>query len=251
MADSEPKPTRKRKRREAKEDTKVSETKATSNVNVDKAQTFARPSSPPSKSVTAATVVVFNDPSKNKTLEDDKGDYKAFMSSKVAKMIAPPRSVQEVKEDDESRQHDVNLQDLLKTTRLLEDYDAENLIGKERKRHMKKRVAEAGLGDMKEHRPRNIAMGMMAKQDSRDRQRLQEAKELGLYHSSTKHLYETTLQKAKNVQKEKYRRDRGIGPGVGRFKGGVLTLSEQDIQRVQNSGTKKSNGKGKGKKQKR
>jgi hypothetical protein len=68
--------------------------------------------------------------------------------------------------------------------------------------------------------------------------KLQEAKDLGVYDKSLKHLY---------VKKQVKKRDRnpGITNGVGRLKGATLTLNTKEIDRIKKQNTKpKFNAKG-------
>ena len=60
------------------------------------------------------------------------------------------------------------------------------------------------------------------------------AKNLGLYHRSIKHIWAASAKKKSNNRK-----DRGIGVGLGKVKDGILTLSSQEIRRVQGAGVKK------------
>jgi hypothetical protein len=60
------------------------------------------------------------------------------------------------------------------------------------------------------------------------------AKNLGLYHQSIKHIWAASAKKRSNVRK-----DRGIGVGLGKVRDGILTLSPQDVRRVQGGGVKK------------
>ena len=80
-------------------------------------------------------------------------------------------------------------------------------------------------------------MGMNLKRKEREKKELEEAKNLGLYHRSIiiKHIWAASAKK-----KSSNRKDRGIGVGLGKVKYGILTLSSQDIRRVQNAGVKKN-----------
>ncbi|RUS15209.1 hypothetical protein BC937DRAFT_92748 [Endogone sp. FLAS-F59071] len=58
-----------------------------------------------------------------------------------------------------------------------------------------------------------------------------QAKNSGLYHHTQKHLYAASSAATK-LGGTKFRRDRGLGMGIGKFKGGMLTLSKRDIARI-------------------
>jgi hypothetical protein len=69
---------------------------------------------------------------------------------------------------------------------------------------------------------------MIAKQSEREGKRRKEARENGII-----------LEKAKNGIKKAGdgKRDRGVGaPGIGKFSGGTLKLSKQDIFSIEGSG---------------
>jgi hypothetical protein len=72
---------------------------------------------------------------------------------------------------------------------------------------------------------------MEAKRKERQQQKLQEAKDTGLYDKSLKHLYVNTKKKQRT-------RDSGITNGVGRMKGATLTLSQQELGRINKQGSK-------------
>lgn len=69
--------------------------------------------------------------------------------------------------------------------------------------------------------------------------KLQEAKDLGIYDKSLKHLYVKTDAKKRD-------RNPGITNGLGRLKGATLTIKKSDIERIKREGSKKkSSGGGK------
>lgn len=71
--------------------------------------------------------------------------------------------------------------------------------------------------------------------------RLQEAKDMGIYDKSLKHLYVKTKEKKRD-------RDPGITNGIGRMKGATLTIKKSDIERIKRQGAKKKSTGGAGKK---
>jgi hypothetical protein len=71
--------------------------------------------------------------------------------------------------------------------------------------------------------PMNIKKGINKKRQGKEDKRRREAKESGII-----------LEKEVRKKKEAGKRDRGVGgPGVGRMRGGLLTLSKKDIIEIQ------------------
>jgi hypothetical protein len=64
---------------------------------------------------------------------------------------------------------------------------------------------------------------------------LPQAKDLGNYHPTIKRLLSDPDKSSKPKKRE-----RGLGMGVGSFRGGILTLGKQEIQNVQGSSSFKS-----------
>ena len=83
--------------------------------------------------------------------------------------------------------------------------------------------------------PLAIHKGMKEKKREREQKRLEEAKNLGLYDKSLKHLYAPSGGKEKE---KKRNRDPGITNGIGHMKGGTLHIGKQDLVRVQKIGGK-------------
>ncbi|KZO93260.1 hypothetical protein CALVIDRAFT_486216 [Calocera viscosa TUFC12733] len=75
---------------------------------------------------------------------------------------------------------------------------------------------------------KRIREGILKKEKERARKDLEEAKQLGNYHPTIKRLFAATPQSS-----GPRKRARGIGSGVGRFVGGTLKLSKDDIASVQ------------------
>src|SRR5688572_106437 len=80
---------------------------------------------------------------------------------------------------------------------------------------------------------------MMGKQREGDVKALEEAKNNGTYHKSIK----DTFAAAGGKRKDRSMAERGLKRSMGRFKNGMLTLSEREIKSVQREGSKKSSGK--------
>lgn len=116
----------------------------------------------------------------------------------------------------------------------IEQYLSEQLTGKERRKYNEKRIYELGAKKPKGIKiPTPIALGMQVKRQEREKKNLQEVKDLGLYHHSIKHNWAGST--SSNKSKKTYR-DKGIKMGIGKVKGGILTLSSNDVKKIHNSG---------------
>lgn len=134
----------------------------------------------------------------------------------------------------ENERHDVELKQLLATSKLLEELEREEMTSKERRRHTLQKLETLGAKPTpKEKMPLPLKLKVNEVHKRRDLEKLQEAKDLGIYHKSLKHLYVKTKPKKRD-------RDPGITTGVGKMKGATLTLRKSDIQRIQRQGSKKS-----------
>jgi hypothetical protein len=96
--------------------------------------------------------------------------------------------------------------------------------------------------------PMSFRKGIEKKKSEREVKRRKDAKDAGII-----------LEAVERKKVAVVRRERGIGaPGVGRFKGGLLTLSKRDITEIQSSGGgiggrggSRGRGRGRGSKEKR
>ncbi|KIM90706.1 hypothetical protein PILCRDRAFT_59359, partial [Piloderma croceum F 1598] len=89
---------------------------------------------------------------------------------------------------------------------------------------------------------KQVREGLLAKKKEREKNELEEAKNLGNYHPTLKKLFESSSSSATSSKK----RDRGIKMGVGRFSGGMLKLSREEISAAQGSGTRGRTSRGRG-----
>ncbi|CAO3572839.1 unnamed protein product [Mortierella alpina] len=174
--------------------------------------------------------------------------FKKFMSSKISKLdeapppMENPLTAEEKAEELENKRNDAELHSLIKASRLLEQYNADQLDGVDRRRHQRDQLVSLGIQKKENVKvPLQISFGMMSKQRERDMKELEEAKNNGTYHKSIKH----TFAAAGGKKKEKSRSDRGLKSSMGRFKNGMLTLSEKEIKSVQREGVKKKKAPGK------
>ncbi|KAF9132879.1 hypothetical protein BGX30_012501 [Mortierella sp. GBA39] len=172
--------------------------------------------------------------------------FKKFMSSKISKLdeapppMENPLTAEEKAEEMEMKKNDSELHTLIKSSRILEQFAAEQLDGVERRRHQRDQLVSLGIQKQQNVKvPLQIKFGMMAKQRERDVKELEEAKNNGTYHKGIKHTFAASGGK----KKETKRSDRGLKSSMGRFKNGMLTLTEKEIKSVQREGVKKKGGK--------
>ncbi|KAJ3005366.1 hypothetical protein HKX48_000727, partial [Thoreauomyces humboldtii] len=204
------------------------------------------PLPPPSAPRSTAKVVVFQDATSRSAAAGSKNDWRAFMSSDIRK-VSGEKPVQhltkkEAEQEAEDKKHDRDLADLIKTSKLIEDHMASELTGNERRKHMAARVAELGGRTAKTRTPRAIQMGMDVKERERAARRLQDAKDLGVYHSSLKTQImgeqgqKDLEQKTSRIKDRVKHRSRGIDGGFGSFRNGTLHVGKEDFERVEKQG---------------
>jgi len=78
---------------------------------------------------------------------------------------------------------------------------------------------------------KHVRDGLIRKQREQEQKALEEAKNLGNYHPTLKRLYDSNPSSAPNKK-----RARGLGMGIGKFVGGTLKLSREEIASVTGSG---------------
>ncbi|KAF9104529.1 hypothetical protein BGX27_010058 [Mortierella sp. AM989] len=198
-----------------------------------------------SKPRTGPEVVVFDASKVGKSSASAGGmdfSFKKFMSSKISKLdeapppMENPLTAEEKEEELENKRNDAELHSLIKASRLLEQYNADQLDGVERRRHQRDQLVSLGIQKKEKIKvPLQIGFGMISKQRERDVKELEEAKNNGMYHKSIKH----TFAAAGGKKKERPRSERGLKTSMGRFKNGMLTLTEKEIKSVQREGVKK------------
>lgn len=206
-----------------------------------------------SSSTKMLDVVVFSDSRQKPSEQFSKAQKKAFMSSKVAKVTsireadgAPHRDedTQNDHEDISNAQNDALLHRLVHTKLLSGSLNpALNLTHAQRDKALSGRVLELagktklGKGETairaaeRNKASKRVREGLLRKKDEREKQQLEEAKNLGNYHPTLKKLFD-----ASSGSSERQRRVRGLGMGVGKFSGGTLKLSKQEINSVTGRG---------------
>ncbi|KAJ6509899.1 hypothetical protein C8R47DRAFT_1299568 [Mycena vitilis] len=184
---------------------------------------------------------------------------KAFMSSKVSKLREDPgiqESASTAADDEDERtnaQNDAILHRLVHTKLLSGSLNGDlDLTPAHRRKALAGRVleltgqAKLGKGEKSVREgetnkaAKRVREGMLEKQKERQKQHVEEAKNLGNYHPTIKKLFESTDSGA-----PKKNRDRGLKMGVGKFSGGMLKLSKEEISSVQD-GPRRGSGRGRG-----
>lgn len=212
-------------------------------------------------------------------LKEAKKGWKAFMSSKIDKIGAEDQasttklSTAEEEEEKQLVANDRLLSELLSTTLFApgtgntskgkSNLSSNDTIARimELSATDSQRKGQAigrgwGENELKRQQlakaPAAIRQGMRkAAGERRDKER-EKAKELGTWHPSLKQAYSNQATATEmGLKKENRKRQRGLGMGIGKFQGGMLKLSSQEISKVNGksrtgSGSSRG-GKGKGK----
>ncbi|KAL5487940.1 hypothetical protein ACEPAI_6048 [Sanghuangporus weigelae] len=210
-------------------------------------------------------VVVFSGGTQSTGTKMSQSQAKSFMSSKVSKLRQEVNEVgtNEIGDDDSELegertnvQNDKLLHKLVHTQLLSGSLNHElNLTPAQRRKALDGRVMEiagtAKLGkgesvvrqEERKKAAKKVRMGLERKVEERRRKAVEEAKDLGNYHRSIKHLFEADEKKRSDRRK----RERGLKLGVGKFSGGVLKLSRDDIASVRGN-ARPTRGRGAGRK---
>ncbi|KAI8619589.1 hypothetical protein BC830DRAFT_1103582 [Chytriomyces sp. MP71] len=201
----------------------------------------------------ADAVVVGFDPTVGKREARAGGarERRAFMTSDVSKLTAEPKPKAPVTEEEEKQEkeddaNDRDLMDLLKSSRLLEDFAASELTGKDRRKHLEQKLIDLGAKKLSNPKaPFPMRLGMQRAQEERQEKRVKTAKEMGLYHSSlrTQIMAGNDKEMAKKLAAGKKKKSgvkkgevREIDAGVGRFKDGTLHIGKKADQVVAKMG---------------
>lgn len=154
-------------------------------------------------------------------------------------MTSKPKT-KEDKEDEageaDNFKHDLALQRLLKESHLLDSADDLAPTGKNRLKALDLRMQELGAKSSlyKQKMPDAHRRGINAKAASKDEKRRREAKENGII-----------LERPSKVSKSSNngRRERGVGgASIGKFSGGTLNLSKQDLFSMKSKPSRSSRG---------
>ncbi|KAK2466148.1 hypothetical protein APHAL10511_001790 [Amanita phalloides] len=192
----------------------------------------------------SSNVVVFSEQTTNPRSDRlSKVHMRSFMSSKTTKVTSDnvkTTPVDEIEREDERSnvQNDALLHRLIHTQLLSGSLNPElNLTSAQRQKALAGRVlelagaAKLGKGEKvvieaeRRKDAKSVREGMANKRKEREQQRLEEAKNLGNYHPAIKNVFESSFKSKSSRQ-----RDRGLRMGVGRFHGGYLKLSKDEIK---------------------
>ncbi|KAF9890920.1 hypothetical protein FE257_005177 [Aspergillus nanangensis] len=184
--------------------------------------------------VNTVEVVDHADSSANAELPLDKKARKAFMTAKLPSFswdqTTAKRSPTKDEDGDEDKVSDANnlkndlaLQRLLQESHLLESGSDLAPTGKNRLKALDLRMQSLGAKTSLYHQqnmPSSQRRGIKAKAEKKEDKRRVEARENGI-------ILEKQAPKTKSTQG---RRERGVGgPSIGKFTGGTLNLSKQDL----------------------
>ena len=157
--------------------------------------------------------------------------------------IGGRKKVKELEQDAEDDQNDKELMDILKTTKLINDYTSADLVGKERRTYLQQRMVELGAKDA--FKPAKVSLpmhiGMKKKALERVDKQIQKAKDFGTYKQSMKKdlsKKEVALTRGAAAASSGGKRqlDKGIVGSVGRIRHGVMKVSKKVIESVENRG---------------
>ncbi|OJA17000.1 hypothetical protein AZE42_00580 [Rhizopogon vesiculosus] len=212
------------------------------------------------------TTVEYHSSEENNDNEDDDPSYEynddGFTASSSAKMPDSSKvanvtsvSVADVShqneddkhnddEDTSNAQNDALLHRLVHTKLLSGSLNPElNLTHAQREKALSGRVLEVagktrlGKGEVavraaeRNKASKRVREGLLRKKDEREKEQLEEAKNLGNYHPTLKKLFESSSESSNSKK-----RVRGLGMGVGKFSGGTLKLSREEINTVTGRG---------------
>ncbi|KAF9263489.1 hypothetical protein L218DRAFT_999373 [Marasmius fiardii PR-910] len=204
-------------------------------------------------SSTTPNVVVFSEYKAEKSRDHGK----LFMSSRISKLRtdkAPERKKTEEDEADERTnvENDALLHRLVHTRLLSGSLNPGlELTHAERQKALSGRVLElsgsAKLGrgekiarsEERNKASKRVREGLLNKERQRRKAKLEEAKNLGTYHPKLKRLFEDSDSL---TETKSQKRQRGLQMGIGKFSGGTLKLSRDEINLVQGRPSNKHKG---------
>lgn len=182
-----------------------------------------------SNTISQPEVVVFNDTGVRSNVKKSKQDWKQFMSSKVSDINGKKKPAQkltkaEIDQDKEDDMNDQELMNILETTKLVENYAAQELTGEEMRKYKKRKLVELGIKESKGPKaPFKQRLIMQQSAIHRKTKELEEAKNIGLYDPLIKNKWKLPTKSKDN------NRLRGINGHIGTYKNGILTLSKEQI----------------------
>lgn len=159
-------------------------------------------------------------------------------TSSIASTSAPPSKTETADDGDEklNLKHDLALQRLINESHLLDPSKQAQSTHKQKVLDMRLQSLGAKGSHVKQEKmPLSHRKGMVAKAAEREEKRRREAKENGV-----------VLERAKKPRKaeSEVKRVRGVGgPGVGKFRNGMLSLSKRDVASITGRRPEKPGGK--------
>ncbi|KAJ3231621.1 hypothetical protein HDU78_007603, partial [Chytriomyces hyalinus] len=134
----------------------------------------------------AAAVVVFNDANVGKRDPSLGGarEWRTFMASDVSKLTAEPKPKAPMSAEDEELEkkddeNDRELMDLIRSSKLIEDFTASELTGRERRSYLEKKMIDLGAKKAPNAKaPFPMRLGMIRAEGERAAKRVQTAKDM-------------------------------------------------------------------------
>ncbi|OLY82911.1 hypothetical protein AYI68_g2960 [Smittium mucronatum] len=165
-----------------------------------------------------------------------KQEYKTFMSSKIENVVKPKHEnakKPESKEEDEDKKKDLELKELLSTSRIIEELSNSAVAGKDRLNYMNKKMIQLGLDKQKKIKiPRDqfyIAQGNRLKKADRE---ITQNRDRGILTNSVKRQIEEKYS-ISELGKKKHKKA-GVNLDKGRFRNGTLFVSKAAIRKNEN-----------------
>ncbi|ETW84379.1 hypothetical protein HETIRDRAFT_381876 [Heterobasidion irregulare TC 32-1] len=201
-----------------------------------------------STSTRAPAVVIFSESKlgSTSTLRSTKAHGSSFMAAKVSKSRLDSTPVEATLDSDDGDegetsniQNDAALRRLIHTKLLSGSLNPDlELTAAQRKKALSGRIVELaggarlGKGEKlvrekeRNRAAKHIRDGMADKQAQRRDKQLSEAKNIGNYHPTIKKLFEDPSELSAR------KREKGLRMGVGKFSGGMLKLSREEVDSV-------------------
>ncbi|KAJ1917446.1 hypothetical protein H4219_003189 [Mycoemilia scoparia] len=183
-------------------------------------------------------VVVFDDSVLKKAIPStSKMRNSGFMASKISKINkkkkVTKKTEEELKQEEDDKDRDRELELLLNSSKIIESVSASQLTGKERHKYNQEQLTKLGLKSAKqEHAPRNIRYEKRKYKEGLVSKAIQEANR-GLLTDNVKMEIKNNLL---GTKKPKQKRElRGLKASIGRYRSGAITLTQSEIDRVNKS----------------
>ncbi|OMJ21558.1 hypothetical protein AYI69_g5750 [Smittium culicis] len=187
-------------------------------------------------------------------------EYKLFMSSKidmVTKTAAEHLASSKTKksrteggdeEEEEGRQRDKELKELLDTSRLIDELSNSAVAGKERLKYQEKKMMQLGLDKKKkERKPRDLFYGIQEKKQTKASKEIEQARLRGVLTNSVKRQIEEKHLVAEindmksgtgSGGKKRKSSSGGVNLDKGRFRNGTLFVSKAAIKKNETTNKK-------------